>query len=108
MLEADLPPEARQLLAQLRGVPEEAARLQRQFEQDLAKACQEVDRRLAESIRARELVEALVHDRVSGFELLAAAWADYETARAKTLAEQLNRPGFDGGSVIWRTGSFRS
>jgi hypothetical protein len=91
MHEVDLPLEAQSLLARLRGVSDEAERLKKQFERDIAEARKAIDARQKESVRAREVAEALVRDRISGFELLAEAWADYETARSETLAEQLRR-----------------
>ena len=91
MQEADLPFEARSTLAQLRAVPSLAAGLREDFEKQLAKARQDLDAQIAESARARDVAEALVRDRISGFELLASAWAEYEAARSQTLTEQLRR-----------------
>ena len=43
----------------------------------------------AELAREREALEALLHDRVRGFDFIAGAWADYELARAERLADAL-------------------
>ena len=43
----------------------------------------------AELAREREALEALLHDRVRGFDFIADAWADYELARAERLADAL-------------------
>jgi hypothetical protein len=89
MRAGDLPPEAREVLARLGRVADEAAQLRKDVERDVAAIRKKVAADLAESVRARKVAEALVRDRVGGFALIANAWADYERARADTVAARL-------------------
>jgi Restriction endonuclease len=91
MREFELPPDAQRLLDEVRSVEEEAERIRQRLERDLDRARKDIDCERAETERAREVVETLIRDRVSGFELIAQAWAEYEQARSGTLAEQLRR-----------------
>jgi hypothetical protein len=87
MRELELLPDAQPLLSELQHVEDEAQRIWQDLERHLSRARAEVEREMEESHRAREMVESLIRNRVRGFDLLAAAWADYEEARAGTLAE---------------------
>lgn len=92
----ELPPEAVELVEQVRGLEDDARRLRAQLQADLAgvrKAAAderaEVERDRVQLARDREALEALLESRVRGFGFIADAWADYERARADRLATAL-------------------
>lgn len=92
----ELPPEAVELVEQVRGLEADARRLTAQLQADLAgirKAATddraEVERDRFQLARDREALEALLASRVRGFEFIADAWGDYERARADRLATAL-------------------
>jgi hypothetical protein len=91
MREFELPPDAQRLLNEVRSLEVQAEGIRYRLKRDLENSRKEIERERAESERAREVVETLIRDRVSGFDLIAEAWAEYETARSGTLAEQLRR-----------------
>jgi len=92
----ELPPEAAELVEQVRTLEDDARRLTAQLQSDLAgirKAAAderaEVEKHRAQLARDRDALEALLESRVRGFGFIADAWADYERARADTLASAL-------------------
>jgi chromosome segregation ATPase len=116
----ELPPEARALIEQVRSLEARAERVRDELERDLdgirqaareerttaekelAARRKEADAELAavtaEVAAQRErlaedraALEALLENRVRGFEFIASAWADYELARAEDDAFELER-----------------
>jgi hypothetical protein len=96
MREPQLPPEARELLADVRGLEAHLRSLREEFNFDLervqkafALAQKEYKRMSRDLDERRELVEALVHDKTTAFEFVGRAYADYEEARAQRESELL-------------------
>jgi hypothetical protein len=92
----ELPPEASELVEQVRALEAHAARVNAELQADLAgirkvarDEREEVARQRAELARDRQALEALLQNRVRGFAFIADAWADYERARADRLAAAL-------------------
>ena len=92
----ELPQEARQLIQQVRSTEEHAARVRVELERDLAgiREAAATERKAVETAQAelaadREALEALLESRVRGFEFIAAAWDDYERARANAAGASL-------------------
>lgn len=92
----ELPPEAVELVEQVRGLEADARRLSAQLQADLAGIRKtaaderaEAERDRAQLAHDREALEALLESRVRGFGFIADAWADYERARADRLATAL-------------------
>ena len=91
-----LPPEAAELIEQVRTLDAHARRINVQLQGDLAgirKAASDeradLKRQRTELAHDRAVLEALLESRVRGFEFIAGAWADYERARAARLATSL-------------------
>jgi Restriction endonuclease len=114
MSELELPREAQQTLAQMRGLDAHMASLKEEFAYDLervqkaladarsefARLGADVERRAAQLRSQREqeeaalaetraLIDALHQDKVAAFEFIGRAFADYELARAQATAEHL-------------------
>jgi hypothetical protein len=94
--EFELPPEALALVAQVSTLEERARNARQRVQGDLdgvrkaaAAERSEVEKERAELARDREALEELLESRVRGFEFIAAAWADYEQARANALGASL-------------------
>jgi Restriction endonuclease len=94
----ELPAEALRLIEQVRqleGRAEDARRALGADLGDIRKAATKeraaVEGERAELARDRQALEALLENRVRGFEFIADAWADYERARAKAVASALRR-----------------
>src|SRR4051794_22736060 len=92
----ELPPEALALIEQVRAMEARADEVRRALGielQGIREAAQkerrEVADRHAELERDREALEALLENRVRGFDFIADAWADYERGRAKSLGTAL-------------------
>src|SRR5690606_36517297 len=92
----ELPPEASELVEQVRALEAHAARVNAELQADLdgirkvaRDEREEVARQRAELARDRQALEALLQNRVRGFAFIADAWADYERARADRLAAAL-------------------
>jgi hypothetical protein len=92
----ELPPEAAELVEQVRSLDADAQRLNGQLQADLlgirkaaADERAEAARESAVLAQDREALEALLESRVRGFGFIADAWADYERARADRLATAL-------------------
>jgi hypothetical protein len=91
-----LPPEAAELIDQVRALDAHARRMNEQLQGDLAgirKAANDeradLERQRAELAHDRAALEALLESRVRGSGFIADAWADYERARADRLATSL-------------------
>lgn len=92
-----LPPEAAELIEQVRGLEAHARRMNEQLQGDLAGIRKAASGERADLARQREeladdraALEALLESRVRGFGFIADAWADYERARADRLATSLH------------------
>lgn len=92
----ELPPEAVELVEQVRSLEADARRLTTQLQSDLvgirkaaADERAEVARESAVLAQDREALEVLLESRVRGFGFIGDAWADYERARANGLAASL-------------------
>ena len=92
----ELPPEAVELVEQVRSLEDDARRLSAQLQGDLAgirtaaaDERAEVEKDRAQLAHDREALEELLESRVRGFAFIADAWADYERARADRLATAL-------------------
>src|SRR4051794_34555116 len=91
-----LPPEAVELVEQVRGLEAQARRVTTQLQSDLAgirKAASDernvVAKERAELARDREALETLLASRVRGFAFIGDAWGDYERARADAAGASL-------------------
>src|SRR5688500_12351902 len=114
MSEFELPREAQNLLGDVRDLEAYVRSLKGEFDYDLERVEKGIEQarkeyaRLGSDIEARaarlqarrkeeeaalekkrQVVEALVHDKTTAFELVARAFADYELARAERAAEYL-------------------
>jgi ElaB/YqjD/DUF883 family membrane-anchored ribosome-binding protein len=80
----ELPPEAEEQLAEFRALAAEAERVVASAQAQLREIAKQGE---AETARAREVVHAMIDDKLVAAELVAEAWADCElaTARAQVL-----------------------
>lgn len=87
MKPVDLPPEAEAQLAEYRALAQEA-------EESVARAQVQLDaiakQAAVETERAQTTVQAMIDDKLVAAELIAGAWADYETAVARARAQVLS------------------
>jgi hypothetical protein len=81
-----LPPEAEIQLAEYRALVKEAERAVARAESQLREITAQAE---TETRRAREVVQAMIDDKLVAAELIAEAWADYETAIARARAQVL-------------------
>ncbi len=105
--EFTLPPQARELLASVRAAEQLAelakedataaldyarktiGQMQAQLAQEHARRQGELDTDRAEVAKRQAALDALVRDRLDGFEFIARAWADYELALSESQAGAL-------------------
>jgi hypothetical protein len=81
-----LPPEAEAQLAEYRALAREAEKTVARFGVQLNAITAEA---VAETERCKETLQAMISDKLVAAELVAEAWADYETALARARAEVL-------------------
>ena len=79
MKPVELPPEAEEQLGAFRALAAEAERMVASAQAQLREIAKQGE---AETERAREVVHAMIDDKLVAAELLADAWADYELGRA--------------------------
>ena len=86
MKPVELPPEADEQLAAFRALAAEAERMVARAQAQLREIAKQGE---AETERAREVVHAMIDDKLVAAELVAEAWADYELATARARAQVL-------------------
>jgi hypothetical protein len=86
----ELPPEAKAQLAEYRTLAEQAEIAVAAAEWQLGEIAKQAT---AETEKARSVVQAMIDDKIVAAELVAEAWADYETAIARARAQVLSAKG---------------
>ena len=86
MKPVELPPEAEEQLGAFRALAAEAERMVASAQAQLREIAKQGE---AETERAREVVHAMIDDKLVAAELVAEAWADYELATARARAQVL-------------------
>jgi hypothetical protein len=129
MTDYELPAEAEALIQRVASLEAQASSYKQTFERDLVRIRAGIDaeaKRLAAEQRKqerelarlggeieadRQALEALIENRVRGFEFIARAWADYERARADTQAHALrskSHPAFAAADAVRDVGRERA
>lgn len=81
--------DAVKLLDEIKALEERAAAIRAEIARLTASAREGFEIERKDIAKDRAVLDALVESRVQGYELIAAAWADYETARGEVTVEWL-------------------